>query len=144
MAWTTCSIAAIVIARTPAGNSPHPPRGDQRSAISSTIVHPADTPIHAGRLRSTTTLFPVTIRDQKVLAQSTAYAEANAMARGRVYNFGPCSAENRRWPAPSFWMEPRWPMRRPTTMDLAAGLWAVVSRGSSGGGAELKCWSATP
>ena len=98
----------------------------------------ADTPIFTpAACEGTTTLFPVDyFEDQKVfLAQSgQLYAEANAMALGRVYNFGPvfrAEKSKTRRHLTEFWMvEPE--MAYATlddVIDLAEGLVvAVVSR----------------
>jgi asparaginyl-tRNA synthetase len=98
----------------------------------------ADTPIFTpAACEGTTTLFPVDyFEDQKVfLAQSgQLYAEANAMALGRVYNFGPvfrAEKSKTRRHLTEFWMvEPE--MAYATlddVMDLAEGLVvAVVAR----------------
>jgi asparaginyl-tRNA synthetase len=98
----------------------------------------ADTPIFTpSACEGTTTLFPVDyFEDQKVfLAQSgQLYAEANAMALGRVYNFGPvfrAEKSKTRRHLTEFWMvEPE--MAYATlddVIDLAEGLVvAVVSR----------------
>ena len=98
----------------------------------------ADTPIFTpAACEGTTTLFPVDyFEDQKVfLTQSgQLYAEANAMALGRVYNFGPvfrAEKSKTRRHLTEFWMvEPE--MAYATlddVMDLAEGLVvAVVSR----------------
>ena len=98
----------------------------------------ADTPIFTpAACEGTTTLFPVDyFEDQKVfLTQSgQLYAEANAMALGRVYNFGPvfrAEKSKTRRHLTEFWMvEPE--MAYATlddVIDLAEGLVvAVVSR----------------
>jgi asparaginyl-tRNA synthetase len=98
----------------------------------------ADTPIFTpAACEGTTTLFPVDyFEDQKVfLAQSgQLYAEASAMALGRVYNFGPvfrAEKSKTRRHLTEFWMvEPE--MAYATLddiIDLAEGLVvAVVSR----------------
>ncbi len=98
----------------------------------------ADTPIFTpSACEGTTTLFPVDyFEDQKVfLAQSgQLYAEANALALGRVYNFGPvfrAEKSKTRRHLTEFWMvEPE--MAYATlddVIDLAEGLVvAVVSR----------------
>jgi asparaginyl-tRNA synthetase len=98
----------------------------------------ADTPIFTpAACEGTTTLFPVDyFEDQKVyLTQSgQLYAEANAMALGRVYNFGPvfrAEKSKTRRHLTEFWMvEPE--MAYATlddVIDLAEGLVvSVVSR----------------
>jgi len=98
----------------------------------------ADTPIFTpAACEGTTTLFPVDyFEDQKVfLTQSgQLYAEANAMALGRVYNFGPvfrAEKSKTRRHLTEFWMvEPE--MAYATlddVIDLAEGLVvAVISR----------------
>ena len=98
----------------------------------------ADTPIFTpAACEGTTTLFPVDyFEDQKVfLAQSgQLYAEANAMALGRVYNFGPvfrAEKSKTRRHLTEFWMvEPEIAYATlEDVIDLAEGLVvAVVSR----------------
>ena len=108
----------------------------------------ADTPIFTpAACEGTTTLFPVDyFEDQKVfLTQSgQLYAEANAMALGRVYNFGPvfrAEKSKTRRHLTEFWMvEPE--MAYATlddVIDLAEGLVvAVVSRVLDNRKRELK------
>jgi asparaginyl-tRNA synthetase len=107
-----------------------------------------DTPIFTpAACEGTTTLFPVDyFEDQKVfLTQSgQLYAEANAMALGRVYNFGPvfrAEKSKTRRHLTEFWMvEPE--MAYATiddVIDLAEGLVvAIVSRVLEKRGRELK------
>jgi asparaginyl-tRNA synthetase len=107
----------------------------------------ADTPIFTpAACEGTTTLFPVDyFEDQKVfLTQSgQLYAEANAMALGRVYNFGPvfrAEKSKTRRHLTEFWMvEPE--MAYATlddVIDLAEGLVvAIVSRVLDKRGREL-------
>src|SRR4051812_6178648 len=108
----------------------------------------ADTPIFTpSACEGTTTLFPVDyFEDQKVfLTQSgQLYAEANAMALGRVYNFGPvfrAEKSKTRRHLTEFWMvEPEVAYATlDDVIDLAEGLVvSVVSRVLSTRRRELK------
>jgi asparaginyl-tRNA synthetase len=79
----------------PAGDPPDSPRSHQRRArlLQRSRLHPRDTPIFTpAACEGTTTLFPVQYFDDETayLTQSgQLYNEANAMALGRTYCFGP-------------------------------------------------------
>jgi asparaginyl-tRNA synthetase len=83
----------------------------------------ADTPIFTpAACEGTTTLFPVQYFEDTTayLTQSgQLYNEANAMALGRVYAFGPTfraeKSKTRRHLTSSGWSSRRWPTRRWTT-----------------------------
>ena len=142
MASTTCSIAGTLWIRSEKQHAILRVRHEVISAVRDFFNDQgfilADTPIFTpAACEGTTTLFPVDyFEDQKVfLTQSgQLYAEANAMALGRVYNFGPvfrAEKSKTRRHLTEFWMvEPE--MAYATlddVIDLAEGLVvAVVSR----------------